>query len=297
MILTILAVDLIKIMRVPRSLCEGLVEAIPKRCSWRRYTGEDLSEHQKESLKAYSADLNRVFKHARLQILEGEMAKTAMTSPIGIGVIRGIVFCSAVIVNKDSPRPEADIEAGMIGQLFILKAISLDLQNVWIGAVNIFGQSKVLKKNGLINSETESVVAFLPVGHAVNPEYGQTRRPPLEKFLVCPPSIQNNPDVQTVANAVLRSPSALNRMPYKLIVKPTEGMNIGGPSIASIHLTVSSPTVSGNYLSHWLDAGIGAVHALLALQTLDICADKDAIEISHLLGEENAIILRLQAHN
>lgn len=71
MILTILAVDLIKIMRVPRSLCEGLVEAIPKRCSWRRYTGRILRT-PKESLKAYSADLNRVFKHARLQILEGK---------------------------------------------------------------------------------------------------------------------------------------------------------------------------------------------------------------------------------
>ncbi|EFO65299.1 Hypothetical protein GLP15_4322 [Giardia lamblia P15] len=284
-------------MRVPKTLCEGLVGAIPKRCSWRRYTGEDLSEYQKESLKAYSTDLNKVFKYARLQIVEGEMAKTAMTSPIGIGVIRGIVFCAAVVVNKDSPRPETDIEAGMIGQLFILKAISLDLQNVWIGAVNILGQSKVLRKSGLVNCETESIIAFLPVGHAVNPEYGQTRRPPLEKFLVCPPSMQNNPDVQIVANAVLRSPSALNRMPYKLIVKPTEDVNVGGPSIASIQLNVFNSAASGSYLSHWLDAGIGAVHALLAFQTLDICTNKDAIEVSYLLGNENAITLTLQTHN
>lgn len=284
-------------MKVPSSLCEGLMEAIPRRCSWRRYTGEDLSEHQKSTLKAYSADLNKAFRYARLQIVEGELAKAAMTTPIGIGVIRGVVFCAAIVVSTRSPRPETDIEAGMIGQLFILKAISLDLQNVWIGMVNVLGQSKVFKENGLINCETESIIAFLPVGHATNPKYGQTRRPSLEKFLVCPPSIQNTPNVQMVANAVLRSPSALNRMPYKLIIKQGDDTSLEHPSITDVHLAVSNPTVSGSYLSHWLDAGIGAVHALLALQTLDSCTDKDAIEISYLLGEENAITLTSRAYN
>lgn len=285
-------------MKVPSLLCRGLVETIPRRCSWRRYTGADLSEEQKEILKAYSADLNKVFRHARLQIVEGEMAKAAMTTPIGIGVIRGIVFCAALVVNKSSPRPEADIEAGMIGELFILKAISLELQNVWIGMVNVLGQTKALKEKGLVDCDTENIVALLPVGHAVNPEYGQTRRPSLDKFLVCPPAMQNTCDVNTIANAVIRSPSALNRMPYKLIIKPSEDIGSEHPSkhpkIASIHLRVSNPAACGSYLSHWLDAGIGAVHALLALQTLDSCTEKDAIEISHLLGEENAITLTVQ---
>lgn len=286
-------------MKVPASLCEGLVEMIPKRCSWRRYTEADLSEDQKQSLKAYSVELNKVFKHARLQIVEGEMAKAAMTTPIGVRAIRGIVFCAALIINKSSPRPEADIEAGMIGELFILKAIALNLQNVWIGMVNVLGQTKVFKENNLVNCDTESIVALLPIGHAVNPKYSQTRRPPLEKFLICPPSMQNTYDVNVVASAVLRSPSALNRMPYKLIINPATDVNPECPpdyqTISNVQLRVSNPTVSGNYLSHWLDAGIGAVHALLALQVLNNHIKKGITEVSYSVEKENAIVLITQS--
>ncbi len=148
----------------------------------------------------------------------------------------------AAIITK-AATPENAVNAGLSGEMLMLKAVSLALGGCWVAGT--YKHSKV----GVQLQEGEKIRALLALGipQGEGQEIRERKRKPLSQL--CSDNFQDAPSsLRDVASAVRNAPSAMNLQPWRMDFTPPDGLTLAVPRAAQR-----------------LDLGIALSHALLAL--------------------------------
>ncbi len=147
---------------------------------------------------------------------------------------------AAVIVTDGEPR--SVVNAGVSGEMFLLRAVELGLGGCWVSGTYRRGQV------GLKTGEKEKIVALIPLGIAKKLPDMPIRRKRKDIFALCP-EFDSLPSVfKEIAQYVQIAPSAMNLQPWRI-------RRLGDNAVS----------VSVGIGGQKLDLGIGMCHALLAL--------------------------------
>ncbi|CAL6053915.1 Putative_TM nitroreductase [Hexamita inflata] len=238
----------------PDSLLSDAVQQINNRCSWRRYTSAQISSQLLEQLDALITIINE-YQH-NFKIIRLTEAGNLL-SPLYVQVIRGatnvIVF---EVLNEN--RPLVDIQMGCLGELLVLQMTRLGLSTVWLGGDKFcFSSSDIKKRVGTQNS----IPICIPFGYPVDPKVDIRKRKPQKDVA---PEWTGSEEVFQLIN---RAPSAVNKQPYQFQQKGNK-----------IHI-IPKDKSTNEYMSNWLDSGIAAAHALLAMNLKQITVTENEVII------------------
>jgi nitroreductase len=147
---------------------------------------------------------------------------------------------AAVIVTDGEPR--SVVNAGVSGEMFMLRAVELGLGGCWVSGTYRRGQV------GLKTGEREKIVALIALGRPKKLPDMPIRRKRRDIFAFCP-EFDSLPSVfKEIVQYVQIAPSAVNLQPWRI-------KRIGDKSVS---ISVGSG-------AQRLDLGIGMCHAMLAL--------------------------------
>eukprot|EP00768_Dysnectes_brevis_P005196 gnl/Dysnectes_brevis/373_a415_7255.p1 GENE.gnl/Dysnectes_brevis/373_a415_7255~~gnl/Dysnectes_brevis/373_a415_7255.p1 ORF type:complete len:281 (-),score=79.71 gnl/Dysnectes_brevis/373_a415_7255:45-887(-) len=250
---------------------ETLHEAIPNRCSWRRFVETHLTAEEVAPLVAFAEQLSGVSEHIRIRVIEVPHGSKTTRSILPVFNMKkaNVSHMAIITANQDAPRPIADLLVGFLGELFILQATAHDIQNVWIGAISILFKKEAIHQLASEQEQpiagNESVVCLVPLGHAVKPTVALRKRKEIADIVQG--DVTGHPheeSLRRVFTAYQRSPSAINQQPWMLTVSADES------SPLTLSLTLNGKkkdkTKEGKFLTKWLDLGIAASHVYLQLK-------------------------------
>ena len=214
-----------------------LIEAIKLRISCRSYTGApNAAEYA-----AVSYALGRYqLPGARMTLFPvQEGFFTGML--LGTKRITGCQLAAAVIITDE---PHSRINAGILGESFVLEATAMGLGTCWVTG------SFKRKELRLPRLQNETVLAVIAVGKPAMPLTPLTSRHRKAPEHFCRGNYANWPEeLQDAAALVQAAPSAMNMQPWALYMGPKGEFVLDASDRAH------------------LDAGIALCHAELALET------------------------------
>jgi nitroreductase len=147
---------------------------------------------------------------------------------------------AAVIALDDTPR--SAVNAGVSGEMFLLRAVELGLGGCWVSGT--YKRSQV----GLKVEEGERIMALIALGrHKTLPDMPLCRKRK-DVTALCPEFDALPSALKEAAQYILIAPSAMNLQPWRMKALGAGGM-----------------TVSVGLPAQRVDLGIAMCHALLAL--------------------------------
>ncbi|HNW87899.1 MAG TPA: nitroreductase family protein [Candidatus Limiplasma sp.] len=149
---------------------------------------------------------------------------------------------AAIILTENTPR--AAVNAGVCGEMFLLRAVELGMGGCWVTGTYKRGQV------GIQVHGEEKLAALMPLGNPKNPPELPLSRKRKEIAALCPEYDTLSPALKEVVQLVHIAPSAMNLQPW---------------SIKAVH--PATLTITVNLAMQRLDLGIAVCHALLALGT------------------------------
>ena len=147
---------------------------------------------------------------------------------------------AAIILTDSAPR--SVVNAGISGEMFMLRAVELGLGGCWVSGTYKRGQV------GLKIHEGEKILALIALGIPKHLPDLPIQRKRKDLHALCPEFETMNPAMKEIAQYVQIAPSAMNLQPWR--------MKLLTPTIMSISVGMSGQK---------LDLGIGLCHAALAL--------------------------------
>ncbi len=147
----------------------------------------------------------------------------------------------AAVITQDA-QAETLVNAGVSGEMFMLRAVALGLGGCWVSGTFKRGQVGIHTKDG------EKIVSLIALGvpkRMPEPPLARKRKPVTE---ICPHYEEMPPALREVAEYIRVAPSAVNLQPWRITPAGENAINIA----------VSLPRLR-------LDLGIAMCHALLAL--------------------------------
>lgn len=216
---------------IPANQKERLAAAVRLRTSCRDYAG-DLTPQQTAAL-AYHA--------GRYTLPGAEMTLLPLPEDVFTN-ITGCRLAAAVMITGDSWLHR--LNAGIIGEAFVLEAASMGLGACWVGGS--YRRERIL---GLI-PPGKTLLSLIAVGPSATPLITPATRPRMAPEQLCRGNWRAWPDQFIhAATLVQQAPSGMNQQPWTLLQTP------GGDF--ALHAPLRSA----------LDAGIALLHAELALLT------------------------------
>ncbi|MDP3488254.1 MAG: nitroreductase family protein [Bacillota bacterium] len=232
-------------------LIRDLVEAIPRRHSVRQYTAKEIPNDLLNRLMVSEGIRRLDLTGCRVELVHvpGELDNVFSGIIGNYGKIKGSSALIALLVPEDSGELGL-LEAGYVGEQYVLRATSLGLATCWVGGMFRF---KTLMGR-LSIGPAEKVAAIISVGWPIsktdpmaNLVHLFVKRKTLEQ-IVHKDLLQSAGWVRTAAEAVRIAPSAVHRQPWFLSGTPAR--------------VVLSPTRQGGFTS--MDLGIAMLHFELA---------------------------------
>jgi nitroreductase len=147
---------------------------------------------------------------------------------------------AAVIVTDATP--ESVVNAGVSGEMFLLRAVETGLAGCWVSGTYRRGQV------GLKTGPNERIVALLALGRPKKLPDLPIRRKRKDIFTLCPQFDVMPSVLKGIAQYIQIAPSAVNLQPWRMKL-----------------LNGTAVSVSVGAGAQRLDLGIGLCHALLAL--------------------------------
>ena len=214
----------------------GLYEAAQRRQSCRLFAAAPCTENWNALLAA--ADELAL---PGMRIALGICDNTLFQPLLGLLMkFENVQRFAAIIVTDSEPR--SAVNAGISGEMFMLRAVELGIGGCWVSGTYKRGQV------GIKVSGDEKIVALMPLGTPKKePELPITRKRK-EITALCPEFEALSPAFKEVAQYVQNAPSAMNMQPWRIkLLNPT------------------TLTISVGMGGQRVDLGIGVCHALLAL--------------------------------
>lgn len=213
----------------------ALYDQFPRRASCRRFLSAP-SAGQWQAL----CDAAKGLTLPRARLVPG-LCETDLFRPFG-GIFMKFENVRRFVAVVGDGTPEGTLNAGVSGEMLLLKAVSLGMAGVWVAGTYRRKAVPVALQPG------ERLLALIALG--VPPEgfsVGKRKRKPLEKLLGGPADMKNTL-LMDVALAVQAAPSAVNLQPWRIRQEADK----------TVALSVTRPFFR-------LDLGIAAAHAILAL--------------------------------
>lgn len=232
---------------------QSLVRAIPRRHSVRNYTGKDVLDDLRVQLMVREGIRSLGISSCRAEIVHAPGGLDDVFSGIigNYGKIKGASALIALLVPEDS-GDSGLLEAGYVGEQYVLRATSLGLSTCWVGGM--FRFKKLMGRLSI--GPLEKVAAVIAVGWPMSKADPMAylvhlfvKRKSLEQ-IADKSLLQSAGWLQDAAQAVRVAPSAINRQPWFL--SGTQGK------------VVLSPTRQGGFT--YMDLGIAMVHFELAAE-------------------------------
>lgn len=232
---------------------KDLVEAITRRHSVRHYTAKEIPEDLRSQLMVGEGIRRLGSSSCRVEFVHapGELDNVFFGIIGNYGKIKGSSALIALLVPENSGELGL-LEAGYVGEQYVLRATSLGLATCWVGGMFRF---KTLMGR-LSIGPTEKVAAIISVGWPIsktdpmaNLVHLFIKRKTLEQ-IVDQGLLQSEGWVRTAAEAVRKAPSAVHRQPWFLSGTPAR--------------VVLTPTRQGGFTS--MDLGIAMIHFELAAE-------------------------------
>ncbi|CAL6029729.1 Putative_TM nitroreductase [Hexamita inflata] len=238
----------------PDSLLADAVQQINNRCAKRRYTSTPINQQVLAQLDVLISTVNQCqqnFKAMRLSEAGN------LLSPLFVQLIRGATNVIVFEVLKEN-RPLVDIQIGCLGELLVLQMTKLGLGTVWLGSDKFsFSSSEIKKRMGSQNS----IPICIPFGYPVDAKVDLKKRKSMKDIA---PGWTGTEEAFQIIN---RAPSAVNKQPYQFQLKQNR-----------IHITPKDKSTN-EYMSNWLDSGIAAAHAVLAMNLKQVTVTKNEVII------------------
>ncbi len=229
-------------------------QALKVRKSRRTYREEEIEVEEMQELKEFTAKLNDQLDGVRMKIVESGGDEIYAGLVGSYGKIKGP--SSFVVFIADSEVDYQQEKVGYLGEAFILEATAKELGTCWVGG--FFKESQVSNYVNLKNSE--EIIAVSPVGHSkenyslaekfISLVSRSRKRKSLDQL--CEGGFKESwPTwVQTALKAARLAPSAVNRQPWRFVVKEDSIVVQGDDStgewkrlncgIAMLHLEVGA---------------------------------------------------------
>ena len=216
----------------------GLYEAIARRESTRLFCSAPGTEQWNALLSA--AD-ELALPGVRIAL---GMCENSLFQPM-LGLLmkfENVQRFAAVIVQD--AQPQSVVNAGVSGEMFLLRAVELGLGGCWVSGTFKRGQV------GIHLAEGEKLLALIALGVPKHPPVPPLTRKRKDMAAICPEFDALKPALREVAEHVRIAPSAMNMQPWRFTMV----------SDSSVTLAVALPALR-------LDLGIALSHAVLALGT------------------------------
>lgn len=215
----------------------GLFEAVQHRESCRSFSAAPTTAQWNALLTAAST-LAMPGVRIALGMCENSLFQPAVTS---LFVKFTNVQRFAAILSTDS-QPRSVVNAGVSGEMFLLRAVELGLGGCWVSGTYRRGQV------GLKLESNEKILALMPLGIPKTLPDLPIQRKRKDITAICPQFDVMAPALKEIAQYVQTSPSGMNMQPWRMkLINPT------------------TATISVGSGAQKLDLGIAMCHALLAL--------------------------------
>ncbi|KAF0196596.1 MAG: nitroreductase [Bacillota bacterium] len=230
-----------------------LVEAIPRRYSVRQYTAKEIPNDLRNRLMVSEGIRRLDLTGCRVELAHapGELDDVFSGIIGNYGKIKGPSALIALLVPEDSGELGL-LEAGYVGEQYVLRATSLGLATCWVGGMFHF---KTLMGR-LSIGPAEKVAAIISVGWPISKTdpmgslvHFFVKRKTLEQ-IVDKDLLQSAGWVRSAADAVRVAPSAIHRQPWFLSGTPAR--------------VVLKPSRQGGFT--YMDLGIAMLHFELAAE-------------------------------
>eukprot|EP00767_Chilomastix_cuspidata_P000714 gnl/Chilomastix_cuspidata/1197.p1 GENE.gnl/Chilomastix_cuspidata/1197~~gnl/Chilomastix_cuspidata/1197.p1 ORF type:complete len:280 (-),score=71.18 gnl/Chilomastix_cuspidata/1197:189-998(-) len=255
---------------LPPETLKQLDDAIPTRFSCRRFSGEPLSEEKFEMLTNFAASLPFP-DGVKFHVVRCDTS-TIFKSFLGLMKTKGASTIGFMTVAPGTPNRNEYI--GILGELIILFAHSIGVGTCWNGGM--FNEARLREQCRVPDAEG-AVVFTTPFGIPVSVPDKPRKRKPLSNFIAAP---ELPPAILNIINAAIRSPTAINRQPFRFEYEPDTGLR----------LFVTKKGVGSKIVAFRWDAAIAASHVLLRLRALG--GDPLATRIP---GEPHDLVLEVPA--
>jgi nitroreductase len=215
----------------------GLFEAAQRRESCRSFAAAPGTEQWNELLTAADG-----MAMPGVRIALGMCDSSLFQPALGSLFVKfeNVQRFAAVIVTDDSPR--SGVNAGVSGEMFLLRAVELGLGGCWVSGTYRRGQV------GLKVQDGEKIAALIALGRPKTLPDMPLRRKRKNMSVLCPQFDALPSAFKEVAQYVRIAPSGMNLQPWRM---KAEGEN--------------AMTVSVGMPAQRVDLGIAMCHALLAL--------------------------------
>lgn len=214
----------------------GLFEAAQRRFSCRSFAAAPATAEW-TALQAAAAEL--ALPGVRIAL---DRCDTSLFQPmLGLFMKFENVRCYAAVIVTDA-EPRSVVNAGVSGEMFLLRAVELGLGGCWVSGTYKRGQVSIARESN------ERIVALMPLGIPKALPELPLQRKRKDLYALCPDFDALSPAFKEIAQYVQIAPSAMNLQPWRM--KKGDG---GAMTLA----------VAGG--GQRLDLGISLCHALLAL--------------------------------
>jgi len=215
----------------------GLFEAAQRRESCRSFSAAPDSDQWRELMTAANE-----LAMPGVRIALGICENSLFQPPLGSLFVKfENTQRFAAIITTDA-QPRSVVNAGVSGEMFLLRAVELGLGGCWVSGT--YRRAQV----GIRTEASEKIVSLIALGRPkVLPDL-PLRRKRRDIAVLCPEFEKLSFTFREIAQYVQIAPSAVNMQPWR--------MKLEGDKTLSI-------SVSG--AGHRLNLGIGMCHALLAL--------------------------------
>ena len=214
----------------------GLYEAAQRRVSCRSFAAAPTCEQWNALLAAADA-LTLPGARIALGMCDNAMFQTIMGLFIKFDNVQRF---AAVIATDD--RPQSTVNAGVSGEMFMLRAVELGLGGCWVSGT--FKRSRV----GIKLAAGEKLLAVIALGVPKKEQADNPVRKRKEIAAICPEYEALQPALREAAQYVRIAPSAMNLQPWRITMV----------SDKEVTLAVAAGPLR-------LDLGIALAHAVLAL--------------------------------
>jgi len=219
---------------------QRLGAAISKRASCRSYVGAPSPAEW--AALSYAAGRYEL-PGARLALLKVDEPIFTGTL-LGMGRISGCTTAAAVIASASHPLSR--VHAGILGEAFVLEAVSLGLGTCWVSGSYRKRMLEVSLK------DDEAVLCIIAFGKPAQGSFNAAfrRRKPIEKL--CRGDLSTWPaELQQIASAVQAAPSAMNMQPWQMTLRQDCFILTGsdraltdlGIALCHAELTLTSPHI------------------------------------------------------
>ena len=219
-----------------RTKLTSLFEAIPLRESCRLFAASPSAENW-NALLAAADELAMPGVRIALGLCDNSLFQPMLGL---LQKFENVQRFAAIIVTENTPR--ALVNAGVCGEMFMLRAVELGLGGCWV--TGTYKRNQV----GIKVHEGEKLVALMPLGNPKTPPQPPLSRKRKDVAELCPEYDSLSPVFKEIVQLVRVAPSAMNLQPLRMkLLNPT-----------AITMTVG-------LAMQRLDLGIAVCHAMLAL--------------------------------